>query len=233
MKTDEIVNQIVGIELFDAHPANYNTHPPEQIERLRASLREFGQVESVAAQALDNGRFLMCAGHGVLEAARLEGFTVLRTDVMPSSWPQQRVMAYVAAANEHARQSVPVLPQLASLLVEVRNYDEALLLATGMDDLDVDVLLDQVGGMLLTLAESQPGDSNRDLGKKDQTVKVVLYTEQLAVMEQAIAATGLMNRGEAVTLICEAYLNGKGETTERQFDLDAEDLFANIDVGTA
>ena len=32
---------------YAPHPRNYNQHPPEQIEKLAASLRAFGQVRSV------------------------------------------------------------------------------------------------------------------------------------------------------------------------------------------
>lgn len=48
---------------------NARTHSPAQIELLRRSLREFGFVSPVLIDAAGN----VIAGHGRIEAARLEG----------------------------------------------------------------------------------------------------------------------------------------------------------------
>lgn len=44
---------------------------------------------------------------------------------------------------------------------------------------------------------------------RPKQVKVVLCVEQLDVIEQAILATGEMNRGNAITTICQAFMHEK------------------------
>jgi len=40
-----------------------------------------------------------------------------------------------------------------------------------------------------------------------QVVKVALFVPDLAIVEQALAATGQRNRGEALVQICQAFLD--------------------------
>ncbi len=57
--------------------------------------------------------------------------------------------------------------------------------------------------------------------KKDvkRAVRPVLYADQVAVFERALRATGIVNRGEALIAVCQAYLashptqSGGGEST--------------------
>lgn len=109
------------------HPRNYQAHPPSQIEDLRESLRLFGQVASLVVQAQEDDTFLLVAGHGVHLAMLYEGFDILRADVIPASWPDAKVLAYLAADNELARQADPDQAQLAVLVADVKaEADDAL-----------------------------------------------------------------------------------------------------------
>jgi hypothetical protein len=53
-----------------ANPRNYRAHPPEQIEVLRQNIRRHGLEKPIVVA--EDGTIL--AGHGILEAARLEGY---------------------------------------------------------------------------------------------------------------------------------------------------------------
>lgn len=144
-KQSQITNETVPIQQIDAHPMNYNAHPPEQIAGLRTSLRTFGQVQTVVVQRQKDGRFTAVAGHGLMEAAQLEGFKELDCRVIPEDWPHEKVIAYLAADNEHARHSQRDDIQLASILQEARDFDKALLAAAGYSDAEYMELLKQVG----------------------------------------------------------------------------------------
>ena len=61
----------VPIERLIPYINNARTHSPEQIKKLRASLREFGFVNPVLIDRNNN----VLAGHGRLKAALDEGFT--------------------------------------------------------------------------------------------------------------------------------------------------------------
>lgn len=60
----------VPIERLIPYINNARTHSPEQIKKLRASLREFGFVNPI----LIDRDYNVIAGHGRLAAAREEGF---------------------------------------------------------------------------------------------------------------------------------------------------------------
>jgi len=122
---DTVVNKRIKLASARPHPRNYNRHDEAQIEDLRESLRQFGQVRSVVVQASrrQNGDYLIVAGHGICEAAKLEGFSDLRADVIPASWSPSRVLAYLAADNELPRQSNPDEAQLAAIIAEVQERE--------------------------------------------------------------------------------------------------------------
>jgi ParB-like chromosome segregation protein Spo0J len=69
--------EVSPIERLTANPRNARIHGPEQIEHIRASLREFGWTMPVLVR--ENG--MLIAGHGRLEAAKLEGIKEVPTIV--------------------------------------------------------------------------------------------------------------------------------------------------------
>lgn len=143
----EITTAPVELARCRPHPDNYQSHPPRQIERLRASLRKFGQVRSIVVQAPPqaDGYYLVVAGHGVVKAAEAEGFRTLVARVIPAGWPPQKVKAYLAADNELARLAVPESEQLLNILIEAKNFDEELLEAIGYGEDDFEELLAEFG----------------------------------------------------------------------------------------
>ncbi len=58
------------------------------------------------------------------------------------------------------------------------------------------------------------GSSNRNLGDKKYQIKPVLYMNEVSTFEEAIMATGQVNRGQALLEICRYYL----EQAKGQFD---------------
>ncbi len=137
----EITEQVISLAEFSAHPRNYNRHPAEQVKRIRTSLRKFGQVKNVVVW-----RHYFVAGHGVAEAAKAEGWASLRANVLPEEWPEERVLAYMAADNELARLGDPDQAALAALLDDVFRFDEELLEAAGFSDDEFARLLAEVRG---------------------------------------------------------------------------------------
>ncbi|MCP4427168.1 MAG: ParB N-terminal domain-containing protein [Chloroflexi bacterium] len=144
-KLYQITTQAVDLSLCDPHPENYNKHDDIQIQKLRGSLREFGQVETPVVQAREDGRFLIVAGHGVIAAAQLEQFDALEMRVIPETWTAEKVKAYLVASNELARKSERDDFQFLSILKELEAADESLLEATGVDDDEFEALLKQFG----------------------------------------------------------------------------------------
>ena len=63
--------QLVDINRLIPYVNNARTHSPEQITKLRSSLREFGFINPV----IIDKDFNVLAGHGRLMAAKAEGIT--------------------------------------------------------------------------------------------------------------------------------------------------------------
>ena len=73
---------------------NAKLHPPEQIEKLRKSFREFGMIVPVGIDS--QGRVIY--GHGRLQAAQAEGWTEIPTVTIENLTEEQR-RAFVHADN--------------------------------------------------------------------------------------------------------------------------------------
>ena len=61
--------ELVDIDKLIPYVNNARTHSPEQINKLRASLREFGFINPV----IIDDKFNVVAGHGRIAAAQAEG----------------------------------------------------------------------------------------------------------------------------------------------------------------
>ena len=83
-------------KIAELHPYanNAKLHPPEQIEKLRASFREFGMIVPVGIDSQDN----VIYGHGRLLAAQAEGWDEVPTVTVEDLSETQR-QAFVHADN--------------------------------------------------------------------------------------------------------------------------------------
>jgi len=149
--------QVLHIELrlvtdLTAHPANYRRHPPEQIQVLRRSVREHGIQKPVVIQA--DGTIL--AGHGLVEAARQEGYDQVPVHVYTGRHPD----AFLVADNFSAQLAVDDEPALADLLRRLAAADE--LAATGFTD-------DDLSGLLLKL-EAEDAHGREEVFDADQAM---------------------------------------------------------------
>lgn len=142
-KPSEVVNRSdIPVDACVPHPQNYQGHPPDQIGRLRRSLRIFGQVASLVVQDRGDGTFLLVAGEGIHIAMLLEKFETLRADVIPPDWDDAKVTAYLAADNELARGSDPDQLQLAALVQSVHDEldEQVAALAAGSEERMLELL---------------------------------------------------------------------------------------------
>ena len=110
---------------------NARTHPPEQLEKLRRSLREFGFVSPVLIDAAGN----VIAGHGRLEAARLEGITEAPCVPVEHLTEDQR-RAYILADNRLAEDAGWDEALVSSELLALRDAGLDLSL-TGFDSAEI------------------------------------------------------------------------------------------------
>lgn len=102
-------------------PKNARTHSKEQIGQIRGSLKQFGWT--VAVLAREDGTII--AGHGRVEAAKLEGITEAPV-IVATGWTEEQCRAYALADNQIALNSGwdldllgPELADLSSLGVDL------------------------------------------------------------------------------------------------------------------
>ena len=83
-------------KVADLHPYEHNAklHPPEQIEKLRASFREFGMIVPIGIDSQDR----VIYGHGRLMAAQAEGWDTVPTITIEDLSEEQR-QAFIHADN--------------------------------------------------------------------------------------------------------------------------------------
>ena len=96
MKTTSEI-EIVSIDKLVPYVNNARTHSAKQINKLRASLREFGFINPI----LIDRNFNVIAGHGRIEAARKEGVKKLPCVYVDFLTEAQR-KAYILADNRMA-----------------------------------------------------------------------------------------------------------------------------------
>ena len=96
MKTTTQLN-LVNIEKLIPYINNARTHSPEQIKKLRSSLREFGFINPVIIDKDNN----IIAGHGRVMAAKEEGITEVPC-VLVDYLTEAQKKAYIIADNRMA-----------------------------------------------------------------------------------------------------------------------------------
>ena len=127
--------EIWPIERLTANPRNARIHGPEQIEQIRASLREFGWTMPVLVR--ENG--MLIAGHGRLEAAKLEGINEAPI-IVARGWTEAQCQAYAICDNKLTDSSHwnEELLRLELGDLQAAGFDLAL---TGFDQDELDRLL--------------------------------------------------------------------------------------------
>ena len=88
---------LISIDKLIPYINNARTHSPEQITKLRSSLREFGFVNPV----LIDRSFNIIAGHGRYEAAKAEGYSEVPC-VYVDHLTEAQKKAYIIADNRMA-----------------------------------------------------------------------------------------------------------------------------------
>ena len=94
--------QLVSVDKLIPYINNARTHSPEQVKKLRASLREFGFINPVIVDR----DFNVIAGHGRILAAKEEGITEVPC-VFADHLTEAQKKAYIIADNRmahHCRQ---------------------------------------------------------------------------------------------------------------------------------
>ena len=123
--------QLVSIDKLIPYINNARTHSPEQIKKLRASLREFGFINPV----IIDKDFNVIAGHGRLLAAKEEGITEVPC-VFVDYLTEAQKKAYIIADNRMAMDA-GWDEELLRVEIEALQAEAFDLSLTGFDDTEI------------------------------------------------------------------------------------------------
>lgn len=123
--------ELIAIDKLIPYANNARTHSPDQVEKLRASLREFGFVNPILVDR-DYG---IIAGHGRLMAAQAEGMETVPC-VFVEHLTETQKRAYILADNKLAELAGWDAKRLSSELDALTDSGFDLSIA-GFEDFDI------------------------------------------------------------------------------------------------
>ena len=123
------------------NPRNARTHSKHQIRQIAASIREFGFTNPV----LIDHKNTIIAGHGRVEAAKLEGIEQVPT-ILLENLTEDEIRAYVLADNRLAEKAGWAKEILAIELQHLIALDNDLnVTITGFEIPEIDLILQEAG----------------------------------------------------------------------------------------
>ena len=128
--------QMVPLEKLVPYVNNARTHSPEQIQKLRGSLREYGFINPI----IIDSDFNIIAGHGRFEAAKAEGIKEVPCVLVDYLTPAQK-KAYIIADNRMAEDAGWDEEMLRAEIESLQEQAFDLSL-TGFDDKELSALFD-------------------------------------------------------------------------------------------
>lgn len=209
--------------------ANPNKGSERGQTMIADSLAAVGTGRSLVADGTDT----LVAGNQVAKAALTKGLT----DVIEVETDGDALIVHKRRnlTGEQARQYAYLdnQSQRVSLVfdVDVINADiEAGFDFSGIFRLDeLDDL--QAEAAVEAQVESAVGEPrNRLTGGRAKQIKPVLYAEDIVTFEQALRATGLTNRGQALVEVCRVYLEHTHENAAPLEQLKGPDGLAQLDA---
>jgi len=122
-------DKLVPIDELKPHPKNRNKHPKKQIERLAEIMRETGVRKAIR---VSNQSSFITAGHGTLQAAKLNGWTEFPVDLQDYDSEEQEY-ADVQADNAIALQAQLDIPAIKLDIKEMPKLNINLLGIKGIE----------------------------------------------------------------------------------------------------
>jgi hypothetical protein len=203
-------------ELVDC-PLNPKLH---DLGAIHVSMDAFGFLDRVVINRVTGN---LLSGHGrrivLLQKQQRGDDPPENIEVLQGDW--QVPVDYVSIPAEHEGAVVVALNRavelggwdekaLGELLADIAHQDGNLW-ATGFDGDDLDRMLMDFEGVAQAAAQLDRalGGTIKTgaYGDKARQIKPVLYSDQVAVFEQAMQLTAIVNRGEALIAICQFYLD--------------------------
>lgn len=109
----------VKVDRLVPDPDNARTHSEPNLEAIRRSLTKFGQRKPIIVAPAADGRLVVIAGNGTLEAAKSLGWSEIAVADVPKDWDAETARAYAIADNRTAELAEWDEVKLSSTLLEL------------------------------------------------------------------------------------------------------------------
>lgn len=211
--SDDITTRRRKLAEYVQDPKNANKGSDRSRRITRTSLEERGAGRSLLAAADDvflagNQTAKLALEAGITEVIEIEteGDVLIvhkRRDLQSGDEAARLIALEDNRARDHSEWDAEVVLLEADAGLSL----EHLFRMDELEDLRLDVDVDKEINAAVDDADAD-GESGSRL-KKDvrRAVKPVLYADQVAVFERALRATGIVNRGDALIAVCQAYLD--------------------------
>lgn len=202
----------------DAH--NANTGSPRGARMLAESFRDLGAGRSLLA---DRDGVLIAGNHAVdgAAAAGIEDVIEIETDGSTVVVVKRVDLDLNGAADQRARRLALTDNRAGevNLAWDVAQLSADPHLTAGLfrdDELEALLAERADAQTLVEQVEKRAEGASRIPGDPQHQIAPVLVVRDIAIVERALAATGLHNRGAALLLICRHYLQARVDKTDDQ-----------------
>jgi len=180
-----------------AHPLNFRVHSAHQSDVLASALQDVGIVQSIVISKR-TGRIL--DGH-LRCALAIEQ----NQPLLPANWVD---------VDEKEEQLIIASLDAITGLADT-DYDKLQHILSGVNSADLGLseflaeLSEQAAHFTMSSVSDGGSSASSRTGDSDPSrqVKAVLYMDQIQIFEAALKATGERNRGDALLIVCKAYLD--------------------------
>lgn len=202
--------RIIGHEMVDprallGHPDNWRIHPAHQREILRGGLEDLGWVKSIQVQ---KSTMTIVDGHARVFVAVMDDVPFVPVEYVDLT--DAEVKKAIASLDSISGLADPDFKALGRTLEGIGETDPRL--ATLFDDLEAQVA-DAVKMELQYEGRTKTNFHSVQKAFKDRKVviKAVFALQDAEQFEDALEATGKINRAEAMAEIAKHYLSTKGK----------------------
>lgn len=187
-------------------PNNAKVHSEHDLEMIGHSLNAFGFRKN--AIAVQEKTRIVYAGNGMVQWCLANGVEVCPVLWIPATMTESQAKAFALADNQTAMLADYDWAEVLGRLEDIS--DEFTPEELGYDAEMIAALFDETDSVDEAIESMRKTDISTpsEARSKSGLVKLLFAPSELTVVERALKAADQPSRGEALSVICEAYLEG-------------------------
>ena len=187
-------------------PNNAKVHTDRDLETIGHSLNTFGfRKNTISVQEKTR---IVYAGNGIVQWLIANNINVCPVLWIPESMTESEAKAFALADNQTATLADYDWSAVIARLGDIK--EEFTAEELGFDTEMVTGLFDEIGSVDEAIESMRRTDVSVPSKERNKSglVKLLFMPSELSVVEKALRAANQSSRGEALSVICKAYLEG-------------------------